>query len=1791
MNTGRLVAGSVALVFLFTAALAQAAPILPILDDKPSPQIDAGGPSAAVTALAFGNGGETLYAAGLDKVVRVWTLQNGKFVLKATYRVPVGPGNTGAVNAVALSPDGAWIAMAGRAPIRGESGFRHGGMIVVETSILSPEKNRDAGVIYVASTANPAGGKVLRGHRGEVRALAFAPARQGKAPLLVSAASERDGEHHFGGLRLWDAAAGKLLAERTDLPAKPGRPGLAVWQTGPAATQVRVAVAWPEENNKQSYFRLWDAGPNAEPLQVWKENRFTRTAVLLGEDGGASVLTAGLGPDDAGRLRIWRLSADRQTIARFGTEISFPPRNGIKFLPVSLTIVVSRSRSPSYAAVILQPSGDADFRLAIVDLRANRIVVDLPLTGSDKTQLPAIAAHGRYLAVAATSDHAVRVYAVADLLQGKAQPQAILAGAGLSPQRVAFVDKGQGLWLSEDGRSRPLTGGLLFDLDKRQVRANTGAGFADDTPELGEWSFLIDSDRKGVRVRRGRTDLPPVRLQGKEEIVTAAALRPGAPGQPGLLAVAYTERDANRTLIMLCDPASGKPYRLLVSHLQDVRDLAFSGSRSLLASVADDQTVCLWSLADVDRAVGQVPGLRVGEAGNVVVRGVEPGSLAAKAGLAEGDVLQKIGVPGGQAKSIKDAEDFQLTVAARRPGGQVDVAVAGKGTIKLPIERGVDERKPLFSLFFLRSAGLPEWVGWSPAGPYDYSSPAAEAHLGWQTNTGDPAAPVSYAAAREYRKDYYREGILRYLSMEADLGRALQKWNADHPARPPQPALRPLRPDGALPGDRAREYVVRQSVKTLRVGINEDYALDARNVLRWRITRTDGGKVGADAADLSGQALRDGKEWQADLAGVDWRRGEYRVRLGLHASTAGPELASETAILCFQPPAPKVALRLGGKAVTTTERKPLKIMEEKLVMQAAVETPAGQEVEVQFTQTCNGVPTKNASAAHAQTGPGAFAQEFKLEEGLNRLVMRAINRGALTGREDEEAAETEVWVSYKAPRELPPRFAVLRLEPEPEVKRHGGKDVWVVSRPAIRFTCKIEAAGVLVQADWSDGGNPKTVLPPGEKQVAEFAANLDLKAGEVVPMRLQARSKHSDLNTTECWVVFYPPLPTVMTDPLDSPDALTEKVTLSGTFQAATKDPFDLLFRVTSSDGKVASFKPELDLKADKWKVELALFPGSNTVETIVANKWRGERAIDGVLRLRYRRPPQITTLPEKVEAVETNKVKLPMTVVGPAGRSLTALKVDREPVHFEAGKPETQGDRWIWRVELPEVFVNDGERNLERIAIQAVTDEGESRAVVVRIVHKKIPRLPRAQFLQPAASDTARRPEYPVTFRVESERPLQRVEIRRGSTVLYQADLKKVQREGPLYVLQEDALLPLVNGANALELLAVNMDGRSPRAEVVVSYTEPAVLVRIDRIELLAGNGKAQQVLEPTYASNGDAIFPTAPGSLVWLVGRVRWSDAKARALDDRGLEVVVKVGDCRQFPVALGPRGMDADAKVRPFHVPLVLIGSENRIRIELPSVGQQELSCREFDLACTAPAKDQRLHVLIVGVNVNDWVELKERVLDALVVDPKNRPPGAQGEFSKKPPFERCILYHVLAGDVDRGKVEAQLVEINREITRLRRQSGWLNDVVLIYYQGEDVEVPGKKERWLKTSRNFQFPKVPLQVFAIPCHALPRVPGVELLLLNVPWTPDLHMAGSDWGGDPDAGLLRYASHDPTETCKPDPALLGLLQEAIRKKGRLGEVVTYVDDLLGKQPARFSRLIVLDPYQANRRISEPAR
>src|SRR5580704_5210819 len=80
-------------------------------DDKPILMLDTGGHQALIKGITFTADGKYLVSAGFDKVVRVWDWRAGKTV--RTMRGQVGPGREGQIVAMALSPDGRWLAVGG----------------------------------------------------------------------------------------------------------------------------------------------------------------------------------------------------------------------------------------------------------------------------------------------------------------------------------------------------------------------------------------------------------------------------------------------------------------------------------------------------------------------------------------------------------------------------------------------------------------------------------------------------------------------------------------------------------------------------------------------------------------------------------------------------------------------------------------------------------------------------------------------------------------------------------------------------------------------------------------------------------------------------------------------------------------------------------------------------------------------------------------------------------------------------------------------------------------------------------------------------------------------------------------------------------------------------------------------------------------------------------------------------------------------------------------------------------------------------------------------------------------------------------------------------------------------------------------------------------------------------------------------------------------------------------------------------------------------------------------------
>lgn len=164
------------LICVLPLAYAGEPPTEPIL------RIDPGEHTEVIKRIATDDAGSYLVTASNDKTARVWDLADGK--LLSILRVPIGSGNEGRLDAVALSPDGNTVALGGWTQV-GDSGDS----------------------IFIFDRAS---GKLLRrlsGLPNVIFHLAFSPDGRLLAATLF-------GQNN--GLRLFSVADGRLLAEDRD---------------------------------------------------------------------------------------------------------------------------------------------------------------------------------------------------------------------------------------------------------------------------------------------------------------------------------------------------------------------------------------------------------------------------------------------------------------------------------------------------------------------------------------------------------------------------------------------------------------------------------------------------------------------------------------------------------------------------------------------------------------------------------------------------------------------------------------------------------------------------------------------------------------------------------------------------------------------------------------------------------------------------------------------------------------------------------------------------------------------------------------------------------------------------------------------------------------------------------------------------------------------------------------------------------------------------------------------------------------------------------------------------------------------------------------------------------------------------------------------------------------------------------------------------------------------------------------------------------------------------------------
>jgi hypothetical protein len=269
------------------------------------------------------------------------------------------------------------------------------------------------------------------------------------------------------------------------------------------------------------------------------------------------------------------------------------------------------------------------------------------------------------------------------------------------------------------------------------------------------------------------------------------------------------------------------------------------------------------------------------------------------------------------------------------------------------------------------------------------------------------------------------------------------------------------------------------------------------------------------------------------------------------------------------------------------------------------------------------------------------------------------------------------------------------------------------------------------------------------------------------------------------------------------------------------------------------------------------------------------------------------------------------------------------------------------------------------------------------------------------------------------------------------------------------------------------------------------------------------------------------------------------------RPVRVRLWVNGFEQFPGGLESAGSGLR---RTFELPLRLNQEkDNRVELEFEGLKIDPTTPPRFTVArCDEPVRDQRLHVLVIGVGVKDTSALARKVLGAFNAKNIRDIPTAglpRKEFETAAFNKGGRLYGPLPPDADIDDIYRALRNISEG---LRGERSPYNDVVVVYFQGEARTQGDRHYLLTQESKGLEnYSRAALTLTGLR-QKLADAPGAQLLLL------DLEHKGE--GGEgfarslsfPRVGLFYYAWVRPGPL--PENArLLDALEQALPRSGNL--------------------------------------
>ncbi len=1753
-------------------------------DGEPVLRLDTGGPTSYVSSLVFAGDSQTLYAGGFDKLVLAWTRQNDQFESNPneTMRFPIGPGLYGAINAVAVSTDGRYVAVAGRGFVEGAAGFRQPGRILYSSGGMTREMRRDEGTIYVVDSQTHVTHQ-LRGHLGPVVALMFAPETDGTF-VLVSAAQETSSQSAKlrAVLRMWDVGQRKHLRstyvtldeqsrfeQSVGYSAEKTPPGLAVRRIGPQPLDLQVAVAWND-----GVTRLWD--PRPEPtgsllklgaMQNSPEGLRNCTIAYL-PDG--RMLTAG-SSGWSGQLHIWQPGPD-QLPRRSGDAINFSV-NGLPVLPRA--IAAFRRDSTTYVALAsltfarapggatrLEPDG---VELRIVDLDQRRIVVQKLLWQIDRVYgvpLPslAVSSDGDWVAISGGPNHEIWLFKTSDLMESEVQPQK-LSSRTLNLNEGFFLRRegARGLCFRGEGSGDR----LVYDLETRELKPLVrGAGWVYDRMQVSGWNVQSQTvgqaaeRRLVLRVRGPGGFQSEVRLPSEQEEVTATAVLRAAT-YPPLLAVASHE--LGQPLLTVFNLETGEKLRHYTGHTERIRTLSASADGRLLISTAEDQTASVWSLTDLDAILGRhgmLIGVAVEDADDGTLKVVRVDSESPSAGqLAVGD--QILGrVESGQLQQWSTAREFYdswwLTapgtqVALRRQRGPNDVR-----DVNLTVGQGVDERKPLFSFFVARpTEGRPlQWIGWSPLGPFDSSDEEIERHLGWHFNTGDSERPTAFADLNQYRDQYFRAGLLRDLVTHGAL------LAPREPDPPPPPKMFLWIPEiGPQPEAADGQWVLRQREPvTLALDLDSAFPDDLIQSIECQL---DGQRLG--------EMQRHGdRRWEMDLSQVDWQRDARNVQVVLNTSERRPRVFEQVLRVRYQPPAP--VIRLTNEELS--EDASATLSADRFTVRAQVQPgEEGETLEVRLYELRPQERKLIDSWTLDQTAE--LVREVPVTIGTQHLQWEAQNARASEDLRELETTRQSLKITRTEPERpaTPPRIALQVTAPSANAGPLQFGQRLLCASP------RLELSGVITTEDPLDAatiqlshvGRARPLSPvvssanPNQFEFRETIEDLPLEPTHVVCF---ARTRNGLTAEFYLQIEYTPPLPElVLVRPRASERGMfLQEETATVEMEADLQFPDDVevpesvlqQLRATVLRAGSDPQPAEIDTAQRKLVAPVTVPSGNHQLQLAVHYAWNPSHR-------RESEPITIIGVP-KPRVVRAELQRLDGKITGDLSLD---VQVDSNVSEVYIGSQELSPASWTFdsprqRLQVA-ATIPVVEQQQVSVRVAGVADPFRFPLPPVQTIEQpKAP--PEVMFLSPSRDIGTQQWLWPLRFSVRSAKPINRVELRQNRIPIIVWNEEELERRlvqtGQLFSLEEMTPLSLSSGNNSLELIAENADGLAKQS-VMISVPESPI-----RVEVAVKSADGTDITKSTAH--------TVEDPLVTVHGRIVFRKPNDPRISQEQL-VKVWVGGFLQAVKYLGPAERDA---VREFEIPIILSRRNNPIEVELPGLQHDVRDTRQLYCAvrCLQPHERYRLHLLVIGVGkqLNDQA-LVEDALRTLEATPTDETPSRY----RTPVFQDVEIYRPLVNEsISVGTLNSRLGDIDRAIYTRKRENPDMRktyqDVVMVYYTGGEL-IASERQFYLTTKPNQ--PPTDVVDYGISSDRLRDFVemnlGAHLLLLDVSRTCDEYCDARTWPSTSHGAMLRFAWTNPQSPMPETAHLMNVMQQLDPERGELGQLEQQLKDHAAKTDA----------------------